>query len=148
MAEQLPGDEVGGRVTVEFRTTGDIYAANFRTINRMIADEFAGLLDGQAAVDAPAVDPRRQLIRREATEAEQSLPRSRELCEDVGGQLPVGEIDRAQAVRRVIAEWAPLLDPGDPAVAAYLARLVEKFPEIEAALADGGIDLGLDDVEP
>ena len=146
--EQFPGDEIGGRVTVQFRTTSDIYGANYRTINRMIANEFAGLLDGEATMDLPAGDAPRQLVGRQAAEGEQSLPGSRELVEDVGGQLPVGEIDRTEAVRRVVAKWALRLDPSHPAVAAELARLVEQFPELKAALADGVVDLGLDLDQP
>jgi hypothetical protein len=148
MAEQLPGEEVGGRVSVEFHTTSDTYAAHWRTINQAIAAEFAGLLDGEAAVDPAIDDPRRQLIRGEATEGEQSLPRPRERGEGVGGQVTVGQVDRAEAVRRVIAKWAPRLDPSHPAVAAYLARLVEESPELKAALRDCLVDLPLDLDEP
>jgi hypothetical protein len=145
MAEQLPGEEVGGRVSVEFHTTSDTYAANWRTINRAIATEFARLLDGQAGVDPPGLDAGDDV---EAAQGEQRLPRPRELGEGLGGQVAVGEVDRAEAVRRVVAKWAPLLDPSHPAVAAYLARLVKQSPELQAALTDGLVDLPLDLDEP
>jgi hypothetical protein len=148
MTEELPGEQVGRRVTVEFRTTSDIYADNFRIINRELAREFMRLLDREAGMDRPVGDPRRQLIRGEAAEGEQGLPRPREVGEGLGGQLPVGQVDRAQAVRRVITKWAPLLDPADPAVAAELTRLLQKLSEAQATFVDHHIDLILDVDEP
>ena len=84
----------------------------------------------------------------EGSQCVERLPRQRKLGDLVFRQLPVGEVDRYQSTRLVVAEWHPRLHPFLEPGGVQGSGFGEQLADPQTHAVDRRVHLVLDLLEP